>query len=873
MTHPNDDVQLKLAVIAQGDRGKAKNAVFTWGKLRRRLLEKAVDTRQTIDQYLKFSTDKKNKVKDFGSFVLGHFEGNIRKRENIHFRSGISLDIDAPTEDQMEFLKEGWSTVCAYEFFAHTTRSHTPEDQRWRAFFPLSRPVTVDEFGPLSRILASKLFRNLEESMDAVDDVSFRVAQIMYWPSISMGGTFETFENRGKLLDPDEVLNAFVGDWHDWTQLPFSEKRGQKRPAGLKKAEVPTEKRGLVGAFCRVYDVPDAIDRFIPEVYKLTDKRSKKPRYTYMQGSSANGAVIEDGGLFLYSHHSSDPCGERLVNAFDMVRLHLYGELDADEKDDTLPTQLPSWEAMEILCQSDSKIAAQLIEENYDPAAMFDDLGDEEDEKSEADDSGFDTVDGEDDDDDDLLGLPKKKKKHEWLTELEVDQNGFIKPTLTNLTMIVQNDPRLTGQVEYNEFINETVTRKDFKPKHETMIHIPVKDKKLGDLWQEHHDNNIRVLIEAPRGKGKNGYGMKVTDRDLADAVDLAARKCAFHPIRHMFENLKWDGKKRLDTLFVDYLGCKDNAYTRAVSKLTILGAVARTFEPGHKFDHMTIVEGLQGLGKSTFFNVLGMGWFAEMEGDFEDRKKAVETMQGALIVEVAELSQFNRTEVQQIKQFVSATEDKTRLSYAKRAVVYPRQCILVGTTNEGAYLRDTTGNRRFWPIKAETAMINIVKLKREVEQIWAEAVAVYREMRVAQPHGTLPLYLSGEAERAEAVRVQESRRIETSEDSYVGLIERWLNTPVTKESLLNGSDKTADAFDDLDSDDLLGEDDKVLRDSVCLMEIHVEMLNGSRESYGRSNQLQLARAMARVEGWEEGTLAYHRDYGRQKVFRRKKPD
>lgn len=375
----HDSLKIKIATIRRGDRGHSENKTVSWGRLRERLAAPEVDKKYTLPQYLDLSIDKQNRIKDVGSFVGGHFRDGLRKGTSLEQRSIVTLDIDQVAPDQIDLLKMGVSDACRYEFFGSTTRKHTKKKPRWRLVFPLTRPVTIEEYGPLSRILSSTLFHTVAESMDAVDVVSFRHAQIMYWPSVCKDADFEKIHNEGDLLDPDAVLEAF-GDWQDWTLLPYSEARGQTRPTTGKKAEDPREKKGLVGAFCRAYDVPAAIETFLPEIYTEGDPNSNKPRYTYAYGSSSNGAVVEDDGLFLYSHHGTDPCADRLVNAFDLVRIHLYGELDLDAPEDARPTELPSYREMINLVRDDAAVQEEFTEDFGSVADIeFEDLGEDPD--------------------------------------------------------------------------------------------------------------------------------------------------------------------------------------------------------------------------------------------------------------------------------------------------------------------------------------------------------------------------------------------------------------------------------------------------------------------------------------------------------------
>lgn len=849
MPQNHDTYPLRIAVIKQGDRGHATNKTMEWKALRERLANPRVDHETTAEAYVKLPVDAKNKLKDVGSFVGGPFKDGIRKASNIHERSIITLDIDAATPSQIEILHDGLSNLSEYEFFGSTTRSHAPAAPKWRLVLPTTRTVTAEEYAPLSRILASKLFHTVADSMDATDDVSYRVAQIMYWPSRNSDGKFETIYNQGRLVDPDEVFEAFGPGWQDWTQLPYSEKRGQKRPTLSKKAEIPTDKRGIVGAFCRAYDVPAAIKKFIPEVYLPGDKQGKKPRYTYSAGSGANGAIVEDNGLFLYSHHGTDPCGERLVNAFDMVRLHLFGHEDKTTPEDTLAINMPSYREFQKFLEDDQPTVSEMRAAQYDVEAIFEDVDD-------ADDMADEPKSAVKDEFDDLLGEANKEAPvADWLKDLETDSAGIIKPTLPNLAIIIQNDPRLKGTVELNDFIQEPVTRKPIRAKMSIIPKVDVTDRHNGDLWTDRHDNIVRALIEAPHGKGKAGFGMKVTDRDLKAAIDLAAAKRSFHPVRDYLRGLKWDGVPRMEKLFTKYLGAPNTAYTRGIARMMMIGGVTRVFEPGHKFDFVVILEGLQGKRKSTFIKTLARNWFVELEGDLHDRKQLVEKMQGAWILEIPELSGFGKAEIQAIKALFSADHDKVRLAYDKRGKLFKRQCIFIGSTNDAEYLRDPTGGRRFWPIVCNVESIDIAGLRAEVDQMWAEAMHAYQEMRKAQPDDILPLYLTDKEAAAEALELQESRRVESVEDGYAGLIAAWLDEPVPESEFAEVDDMTNN------------EVRMYRRDAVSLMQIWIECLGRQKDQYNEGMARTLGRAMKLIKGWSQGTKRHHKNYGQQRLY------
>jgi predicted P-loop ATPase len=440
------------------------------------------------------------------------------------------------------------------------------------------------------------------------------------------------------------------------------------------------------------------------------------------------------------------------------------------------------------------------------------------------------------------------------------DEKKSITSGLPNAVLIVANDRRTKGLPQLNLFTQDIVQR--HKPGRHVMEKMgpkgckqlvgpiwEVRDPVNGDLWTEIKDVSLRHVLESPERQG--GYGIKLTDRDLKGAVIMAARENAFHPVREYLIGQRWDGRERVETLFVDYLGAPDDAYTRSVARMFLVAAVTRVFEPGHKFDFAVILEGLQGKRKTSFIETLARHWFAELDGDFGETKGMVEVMQGAWILELPELAGFGKSDVRQIKAFISRKTDKVRLAYERRAAEFPRQCVFIGSTNDDDYLRDDTGGRRFWPIHCEVAAINTDKLGREVDQIWAEAHGIYLAMRRTQPDGTLPLYLADADAAADAIEIQESRRMESAEDGMAGRISEWLDQPATDE---NGFEDEAPQP----------------RNQFCLLQIWVECFHRDVANYGSPQAQQLGRAIKKLRGWYQAPQQTRvPKYGKQRVFHR----
>lgn len=323
-------MDLSLSVASSSKSKTWKNQSTSWLEFKKRLKEPTV-TQETVAEYTKMTTAQKSGVKDVGGFVAGHLKNGQRKKGHVVERSMITLDADTPRKELWEdFLMMYDCTALLY-----STHSHKPDKPRYRIIIPLSRPVTPDEYVPVALKIADNL------GLNNFDDTTYQPERLMYWGSHSRDAEYIFEENDSEFLNPDNVLKEYP-DWTDisyWPELPKAKKLMDRN---VKKSGEPTEKPGLIGVFCRQFTISEAITTFIPDVYLPTDHAD---RFTYAEGSTSGGLVVYED-KFAYSHHSTDPAGEILVNAWDMVRLHKFAELDDEAKDGTPISRLPSTSAM-----------------------------------------------------------------------------------------------------------------------------------------------------------------------------------------------------------------------------------------------------------------------------------------------------------------------------------------------------------------------------------------------------------------------------------------------------------------------------------------------------------------------------------------------
>lgn len=360
---PKQNNDLNLAIGQSRHEKKWKNRTLSWTDFLDRLNNPTV-TQETVVEYHKLSKAKRDQIKDVGGYVGGFLKQGRRKSGYVQTRSLVTLDADSPRGDLWEDVQLLFDNAAA----VYSTHSHTPDNPRLRLIVPLSRPVSAEEYQPLARKLA-ELF-----GMDNFDDTTYQPERLMYWPSHPREGDY-VFEYQDlPWLDPDTLLSRYP-DWRDSSYWPESSRGHTIREGQAKKQGDPLEKKGVIGAFCRAYDIHGAIETFLSDVYAPT---GKPDRYTYVDGSTAGGLVLYDD-KFAYSHHGTDPVGDMLTNAFDLVRIHKFGDRDSAAKEDTHVTKLPSYKAMSEFARDDRKVIEILKDEALHGAQNeFDDYEDED---------------------------------------------------------------------------------------------------------------------------------------------------------------------------------------------------------------------------------------------------------------------------------------------------------------------------------------------------------------------------------------------------------------------------------------------------------------------------------------------------------------
>ena len=578
-----------------------------------------IRTAETVEQYMKMTKAKQDAIKDVGGFVGGRLKGGRRKKDCVEFRIIITLDIDHAVPGVIEQIEMLYNYRC----FIYSTHKHTPENPRLRLVIILSRPVSPDEYVAIARKVAEDI------GIEMFDDTTYEPSRLMYWPSTSADGEFIFRDIEGEPLNPDDVLSRYK-DWRDSSEWPVSSRQQNIVQREMRKQADPLTKDGVIGAFCRTYTIEEAIANFLSDVYQPS---AMPGRYDYIPADSQAGVVIYEG-KFAYSHHATDPACGKLMNAFDMVRIHRFGEMDEKAAEDTEASKLPSFTAMSEFAVSDENVKMTIAGERMEKA-----------EKEFSGESG------------------------DWLKQLEYEKRStVVKNTLRNLLLILNNDEKLKGIV-FNQLSDGMEIKGAVPWEHP------------GRFWRDADDAQLISYVDLNYGT----FSM----RNYNIAVTKAADDRSYHPVREFLDALpEWDKVPRVDTLLIDYLGADDTPYVRAVTRKTLCGAVCRVLSPGCKFDTMLVLNGPQGVGKSTLISRLAGDWFSDSLNlsDTKD-KTAAEKLQGYWIMEIGELAGLKKAEVETLRSFLSRQNDIYRASFGRRATPHLRQCVFFGTTNAVATL------------------------------------------------------------------------------------------------------------------------------------------------------------------------------------------
>ncbi len=785
--------------IACGNSRKAKvwaNKAISFDDLCKRL-KTPVRTTETAEEYRGLPKAQKDEIKDKGGFVGGHLKDGRRQKDKVASRSMLVYDLDNIPKDYLSEVGEHFPNQGCW----YTTHSHTPEKPRARVIIPTSRDMTPDEFNAVARYYAAD-----NGFIDVLDPCCFLAHQLMYWPTCSSDGEYLFGMLDGEGLDPDKVLMAHP-EWKDCSQLPTAPKESAALNNKVKCQADPYKKEGVVGAMCRAYTIQEVIEAYLSDIY--APSADDPNRYDYIPGEGSSGVVIYDD-KFAYSHHATDPAGGRLCNAFDLVRIHKFGDLDEKK----------SFSQMCELALADDKVKIEIAREREEQARM----------------------DFKEAELMDAKGSDGSKDSGDWRSQLRYMKGSTVlENSVWNEMLILNNDPDFAN-FAYNELANRVQVTGD----------MPWGRPPENKFWRDADTAQLKALLDV------RYVPFSSRNHDVAFAKVADDRR--FHPVRDYLDSLpEWDRIPRVETILVRYLQAEDTPYTRAVTRKTLAAAVARAYEPGVKFDSILVLDGIQGIGKSTLFKELcGEEFYSDTLSltDMND-KSGAEKLQGFWIVEIGELAGMKKADIEKVKAFLSTSDDKYRPSYGRTVESHPRQCIIVASVNgERGYLRDITGNRRFWVVKLnQTEQRKTWDIsKEERDQIWAEAKYLWESGE--------KLYLEGDMIR----EAEKAQRQAMELDERQGMVEDYLET------LLPEGWNSMDLYDRRDffhdGNDSTRPAGVHKRETVSNAEIWCECFGNNPSDMKPADSYAIAALMTQIEGWERTTRRSHLPiYGYQRLY------
>lgn len=773
--------------IAYGNSCQAKlwsNKTITWDALCEKL-KTTIRTTDTVEEYPKMKKADKEAAKDKGGFVGGKLRDNRRKIETVACRSMLTLDVD---HAEVGFI-EKFTESCSYAAVLYTTHGHTPEAPRVRILLPLTADISADKYAALARFFAD------EWGIDQFDECSYKPNQLMYWPTTPSNGEYICRTVEGDWLDADAYLEKHP-DWKDCSLLPTSSRESTVRESAKKPQEDPLTKPGTVGVFCRAYGISAAIEKFLSDVYTPSVVEG---RFDYIPGEGCAGVVIYDD-KFAYSHHATDPACGKLVNAFDLVRIHRFGNDDGKK----------SFADMCEFAMQDDAVKLLAMEEKLAQA--------------ETDFAITDT---------------------DWMTRLHYQpRTGILENSVYNLNLILNNDPDFAN-FAFNELANRI----------QITGPLPWERPEGNMFWRDADTAQLKSIIDIRY--------LPFSSRNHDVAFTKAADDRHFHPVRDYLNSLpEWDGIERVEDLFIRYLQADDTPYVRAVTRKTFAAAVARVYVPGIKFDCVPVLDGDQGIGKSTIVkDLVTSEYYSETLSltDMDD-KSGAEKLQGFWAVEIGELAGMKKADIEKVKAFLSTCDDKYRPSYGKVVESHPRQCIIIATVNgERGYLRDITGNRRFWIIK-----LHQKKQKKTWDftpeyraQFWAEAKEIWKSGE--------KLYLEGDLLEA----AEEAQQSAMEVDERLGMVEEYLNAMLPddwaemdlfqRRNFLQGSEFGMPEHKGVHR-----------RTEVSNAEIWCECYGKSLQELKPTDSYSIAALMAQLPNWERTTSIKRQPiYGRQRLYKK----
>jgi putative DNA primase/helicase len=724
-------------------------------------------------------------VKSSGNYFLGELRPTTvthpgsdatctdlhRRKVAVVSRSAITLDVDHPNRDFADHVE----MLFPYAALLHTTFSSTPDDLRYRLVVQVDRDMAPDEYVAVAKAIMQQL------GTEQFDPSTSEPERYMFRPAAQHREWFYASVIDGPPVPVDEMLADFEEDLST-KEYPRTKKRD------------PFDMEGTVGAFNRAY----ADFQLLIEKYDLPYAESGADRWQLNGTRSVAGMGLVAPGL-VYSHHVTDPAYGQTCTAFDLVRLHLFSDLDEGV---TAPiNKLPSTLAMMDLAARDARVIAELVGVDFDEA---------EEEASDQD----------------------------WRVQLRRNaRSGHVLDTMFNWDLICEHERVFRG-LYYNELTMTVESNED----------LPWRALSQGGIAFDATDRaNLAHYLE-------RAHGLRPSRAILDELINTTAHRRFVNPVCDYLDGLVWDGVSRIETALP---GVRPTPYTRLVARKSLVAAVARAFNPGVKWDHTLVLYGDEGLGKSFWIEKMSRGYSASL-GRINDKDTLI-TMQRSWIMVSDEGHSLRKNDHDAQKEFLTRTEDVFRMPYERESLVHKRHCVIWSTTNDETFLRRQEGNRRFLIVHCEDKVDFDALTDAYINQVWAEAVHLYRNNEV--------LFLDD----TESEVAREARERFVEEDALGGMIHEFLETLVPEDWYQMGSEERVQWIADVRTG--LVAEGTMQQTHTCSAQIWVEMMGRRFGDHKRIDLLEISNVLKKLPGWT--TLPdkqRFRGYGPQTIVHRTSP-
>lgn len=825
----NLDILLTLSVGKKALSSARVERVRTSWRLHAEQMQQHARLPITAAEFLALDDAQRGKRKASAGFHLtGVFTDDVRSAANFISAQLLTFDVDRAALEALELVRDGAAMTDTALLWYSTTSHMLRGEAKLRIELPLSRAVvSVEEYAALARKVAA-----IYGLLPFVDRTCLRATQLMYNPVACADAPVVSGSEGAQPIDVDAMLACYgaPGAWRDaelWPRCPGED----SSVSAAKKRRDPRDGNDWPAAFCRVYPVSVAVAEFIPDRYAPVPNAPNRLQWIGPGSSRSNAAgVVVYDDLLLYSHHESDPCNNgHAASAFDVVRIHRFGDLDLGSKAKE-PAKLPSYRAMVEFCKQDEAV-------RLEHAGQRTELPDDVEAVEEVDGPGAAPTAPRA-----ARGLPPldtPRPPEGWSRDLYVDDE--LRFTRVGAAAWLRYGAGVAGTIGFNTLSGRwTVVRPAPWMTGPATIR-PFCGMAMGDA--EH----AQLLCAAERAFP----GCTVAQATYFDALNSLRSALAYDPVTlwldHVADTVMPATDDQAATLMSRYLGVADTPMAREVTQALLIAIVARQYDPGHPFQLAPILKGPQGCGKSTFCRLLAPTpvLFGDALPEMgRDTRSILEYTMGKVVIELAELAGSRRSEQEQIKAFISRTVDSGRMAYAREALDVPRRFVLIGTTNEDQPLQDHSGARRHPVFETGRQFVEHEDMAAEMPSLYSWAVRRWRQ------DGAVPEL--SQAARVEAASVAQEFTSRDPAADIAELLQPWLAQPI---AVNHWSDEPPSA-------------ETMERTRVCMAEVRdfLSVRMGVGQAYLIGQNRLVGRAL-RILGWRASANRWFGRYGVAKAF------